>query len=120
PPQWLRVIQPEAVLPRIAIRVRPTQFYGNAIKRQVAGSSHITYGEPSLVRLTTDAPLSYIQRETPFALTRPLHMVFGPDEPFMGDISSTVRDFNERTRDYWREWVRRLSIAYEWQEASIR
>ena len=21
---------------------------------------------------------------------------------------------------YWREWVRRLSIAYEWQEASIR
>jgi hypothetical protein len=84
------------------------------------GSSHITYGEPPLVRLTTDAPLSYIQQETPFALTRPLHMVFGPDEPFMGDITSTVRDFQERTRSYWLEWVRRLSIAYEWQEASIR
>src|SRR6202020_660395 len=26
----------------------------------------------------------------------------------------------ERTNSYWREWVRRLSIAYEWQEASIR
>ena len=64
------------------------------IKRQVAGSSHITYGEPALVRLTTDAPLSYIQKETPFALTQPLHLVFGPDEPFMGDISSTVRDFS--------------------------
>ena len=38
----------------------------------------------------------------------------------MGDISSTVRDFYERTAVYWREWVRRLSIAYEWQEASIR
>ena len=120
PPQLMRIIEPIAGLPRIAIRVRPTQFYGNAVKRQVAGSSHITYGEPPLVRLTTDAPLSYIQRETPFALTRPLHLVFGPDEPFMGDISSTVRDFQERTRDYWREWVRRLSIAYEWQEASIR
>ncbi len=75
---------------------------------------------PALVRLTTDAPLSYIQQETPFALTRPLHLVFGPDEPFMGDISPTVRDFHDRTRDYWREWVRRLSIAYEWQEAIIR
>jgi len=120
PPQLMRMIEPVAGLPRIAIRVRPTQFYGNVIKRQVAGSSHITYGEPPLVRLTTDAPLSYIQQETSFALTRPLHMVFGPDEPFMGDITSTVRDFQERTRSYWLEWVRRLAIAYEWQEASIR
>ncbi len=90
------------------------------MKRQVTGSSHITYGEPPLIRLTSDAPLSYIQKETAFALTRPLHLVFGPDEPFVGDISSTVRDFHERTTGYWREWVRRLSIAYEWQEASIR
>ena len=120
PPQLMRVIQPVSGLPRIAIRVRPTQFYGNAVKRQVAGSSHITYGEPPLVRLTTDAPLSYIQQETPFALARPLHLIFGPDEPFMGELTSTVRDFQERTRSYWLEWVRRLSIAYEWQEASIR
>lgn len=120
PPQLMRMIEPVAGMPRIAIRVRPTQFYGNAVRRQIAGSSHITYGEPALVRLTTDAPLSYIQSETSFALTRPLHLVFGPDEPFMGDISSTVRGFCERTGNYWREWVRRLSIAYEWQEASIR
>lgn len=120
PPQLMRIIEPIAGLPRIAIRVRPTQFYGNPMKRRVAGSSHVTYGEPSLVRLTTDAPLSYIQQETPFALTKPLHLVLGPDEPFMGDIAATVRDFRQRTCDYWREWARRLSIAYEWQEASIR
>jgi hypothetical protein len=91
PPQLMRIIEPVAGLPRIAIRVRPTQFYGNPVKRQVAGSSHITYGEPALVRLTTDAPLSYIQKETPFALTRPLHLVFGPDEPFMGDLLHGAR-----------------------------
>jgi len=120
PPQLMRIIEPVSGLPRVTIRVRPTQFYGTPVKRQVTGSSHITYGEPPLIRLTSDAPLSYIQKETAFALTRPLHLVFGPDEPFMGDISSTVRDFHERTAGYWREWVRRLSIAYEWQEASIR
>jgi len=30
------------------------------------------------------------------------------------------RDFVDRTRDYWMEWVRRLSISYDWQEAIIR
>jgi GH15 family glucan-1,4-alpha-glucosidase len=120
PPQLMRIVEPVAGLPRVTIRVRPTQFYGNPMKRRVAGSSHVTYGEPALIRLTTDAPLSYIQQETPFALTRPLHMVFGPDESFTGDIAATVRDFHARTCAYWREWVRRLSIAYEWQEATIR
>ena len=88
--------------------------------RRVSGSNHITYGEPALIRLTTDAPLSYIENETPFALTRPLHLIFGPDEPFAGEPAATVRDFERRTRAYWQEWVRRLSIAYEWQEATIR
>ena len=46
--------------------------------------------------------------------------MFGPDEPFTGDLQSTCRDFVERTHDYWLEWVRRLSISYDWQEAIIR
>ena len=73
-----------------------------------------------MIRLTTDAPLSLIDSEAPFVLTRPLHLVFGPDEPFTGDLEKTCRDFVERTHDYWMEWVRRLSISYDWQEAIIR
>ena len=53
-------------------------------------------------------------------LTRPLHLVFGPDEPYSGDLQQTCREFAERTHDYWMEWVRRLSISYDWQEAIIR
>ena len=30
--------------------------------------------------------LSYIDREAPFVLTRPLHLVIGPDEPFPADL----------------------------------
>ena len=73
-----------------------------------------------MIRLTTDAPLSLIDGEAPFVLTRPLHLVFGPDEPFTGDLEKTCRDFVERTHDYWMEWVRRLSISIDWQEAIIR
>ncbi len=121
PPQLFRMIEPIKGMPRITIRFRPTQNYGDPIGRHVPGSNHIRYGAPEpLIRLTTDAPLSYIEHEAPFALTKPVHMVFGSDEPFMGDVGQTVREFCDRTREYWLEWVRRLSIAYDWQEVMIR
>jgi GH15 family glucan-1,4-alpha-glucosidase len=47
-------------------------------------------------------------------------MVLGPDEPWPEDIATTCREFADRTREYWMEWVRRLSIAYDWQDAIIR
>ncbi len=120
PPQLMRIIEPVSGMPRITIRVRPAQDYGKPMLRRVSGSNHITYGEPALIRLTTDAPLSYIEEEAPFALTRPLHLVLGPDEPFAGEPASTCRDFLRHTTGYWMDWVRGLSIAYEWQDATIR
>ena len=62
----------------------------------------------------------YIDREAPFVLTRPIHLVIGSDEPFRADVAQTCRSFLDRTRQYWSEWVRRLSTAYEWQDAIIR
>ena len=47
-------------------------------------------------------------------------MVFGTDEPFEGALESTCRDFLERTRDYWQEWVRRLAFSVDWQDEIIR
>jgi GH15 family glucan-1,4-alpha-glucosidase len=47
-------------------------------------------------------------------------MVLGADEPVPADLAILCREFCDRTRDYWMDWVRRLSIAYEWQEAVIR
>ena len=121
PPQLYRIIEPIAGLPRITVRMRPTCEYGKPLPHRSLGSNHIRYADDStVIRLTTDAPLSMIDNEAPFVLTRPLHMVFGPDEPFTGDLQKTCRDFVERTHDYWTEWVRRLSISIDWQEAIIR
>jgi GH15 family glucan-1,4-alpha-glucosidase len=47
-------------------------------------------------------------------------MVFGTDEPFEGTLESTCRDFHERTRNYWMEWVRRLAFSIDWQDEIIR
>ena len=121
PPQLMRIIEPVSGLPRITIRMRPTVNYGEAPAQRSFGSNHIRFwGGDATVRLTTDAPISYIERETPLVLTRPIHIVLGSDEPFPSDLDSTCRDFAQRTKDYWLEWVRRISTGYDWQEAVIR
>jgi GH15 family glucan-1,4-alpha-glucosidase len=122
PPQLVRIVEPVSGLPRITIRFRPTQNYGETSLRGLMGSNHIRYGDGSrdVIRLTTNAPLSYVAQEAPFALTRPIQLVFGVDESFPSDLETTTRELYERTRDYWTEWVRRLSVSYDWQDQIIR
>jgi GH15 family glucan-1,4-alpha-glucosidase len=121
PPQLIRIVEPVAGMPRITIRFRPTHDYGDPNMERSVGSSHIRYaGGASTLRLTTDAPLSYIDRESSFILTRPMHLVFGSDMPFEGELETTCRDFLDRTHHYWQEWVRRLAFSFEWQDAVIR
>jgi len=121
PPQLVRIIEPIAGLPRITIRFRPTSGHGEADMHRALSSNHIRYSGGGInVRLTTDAPLAYIDRESPFVLTRPVHLVFGADTPFEGDLNITTREFADRTRDYWLEWIRRLALSFEWQDAVIR
>ena len=120
-PQIVRRIEPLSGLPRIAIRVRPTFSYGERVAEVSVGSHHIRYiGAGSVMRLTTDAPLSYISAETSFPLDRPLNLIFGQDEPFREAIDDGCREFLDRTCDHWREWVRGLTVPFDWQSAAIR
>ena len=119
--QIIRRIEPVAGLPRAAIRVRPTHAYGRPTTNVVIGSNHIRYvGGEQVLRLTTDAPLSYIVNEITFPLTRPLTLIFGQDEPFLTGIDATSLDFLERTRQHWFDWSRNLAAPFEWQSAVIR
>ena len=121
PPQILRRIEPIAGLPRVTIRVRPTHNYGKVTENIIVGSNHIRYvGDPDVLRLTSDAPLSYVVNEVAFPLTRPMTLIFGHDDPFLSAIDATSREFLDRTRDYWLDWSRNLATPYEWQSAVIR
>src|SRR5688572_20686879 len=78
PPQLVRIIEPVAGLPRISIRVRPTHSYGIPITQRSPGSNHIRYwAKDTIIRLTTDAPVSYIESEAPFVLNRTVNLVLG-------------------------------------------
>src|SRR5262249_4784205 len=73
PPQLFRIIEPVSGLPRITIRMRPTHGYGQPFQHRSVGSNHIRYhDDDTVLRLTTDAPLSLIESEAPFVLTRAL------------------------------------------------
>jgi GH15 family glucan-1,4-alpha-glucosidase len=121
PPQLVRIIEPIGGMPRITIRFRAAHRYGVPVTARSSGSNHIRYWRDDVpVRLTTDAPLSYVENEASFVLTRPVHMVFGTDEPFEGSLETTCREFCERTREYWMEWVRRLTFSIDWQDEIIR
>jgi GH15 family glucan-1,4-alpha-glucosidase len=121
PPQIFRRIEPIAGLPRIRIRVRPTFNYGGLPTARSFGSNHIRYsGGADALRLTSDGALSYIANETPFALIKPVTLILGPDEPFEAAVDTTAREFLERTRDYWLDWVRSLAIPLEFQSDVIR
>jgi len=120
PAQLVRRIEPIG-LPRIKIRVRPTFDYGSPSVAQVVGSNHVRYsGGDVTLRLTTDAPLSYIVHETSFALSQPATLIFGPDEPLEAAVDTVSREAFERTRDYWLGWVRGLSVPLDWQAEIIR
>ena len=72
------------------------------------------------LRLTTDASLTAIIEERAFLLDRELTFLLGPDETLVGGVAETGRRLLEETRTYWRDWVRRLAIPFEWQPAVIR
>jgi GH15 family glucan-1,4-alpha-glucosidase len=121
PAQIIRRIEPVRGLPRISIRLRPTFNYGEPGHCQASGSNHMRFtGGVDVLRLTTDAPLSYIAHETPFALTHAITLILGPDEPLEAAVDTVSREFLERTRDYWRGWVRGLGVPLDWQAAIIR
>ncbi|HLJ63270.1 MAG TPA: glycoside hydrolase family 15 protein [Stellaceae bacterium] len=121
PSTLVRRIEPVAGSPRILIRLRPCTGYGSSEPTLSIGSNYLCYRASSMgLRLTTNAPLSYIREQIPFVLSEGVDLILGPDEPLTAPIPETARAFLERTEEYWLEWVRYLSVPFEWQDAVIR
>lgn len=121
PAMLMRQVVPLFGTPRIRVRVRPTYDHGRGRPQSTSGSNHVRYPMPDLtLRLTTDAPVTYVADEIPFILEQPLTFILGGDESLTGPVAETFRDFFERTDEYWREWTRYLALPFEWQDAVVR
>jgi GH15 family glucan-1,4-alpha-glucosidase len=121
PTMLVRRVRPLAGSPRVAVRLRPASRYGSATPVRTMGSNHLRYvGADATLRLTTDASVTAIDEERAFVLDRELTLMLGPDESVPEAMAEVGRRFVEETAAYWRDWVRRLAIPFEWQDAVIR
>lgn len=121
PQMLVRRVRPLAGRPRIRVRLRPRYEHGGVAPTVTHGSNHLRYAGPKFtLRLSTDAPLTYVLNETAFLLEEPLNFVLGPDETIQESVSSLARQLEESTVDYWQHWVRRIALPLEWQDAVIR
>ncbi|HVN33667.1 MAG TPA: glycoside hydrolase family 15 protein [Casimicrobiaceae bacterium] len=107
--------------PRIVIRLRPAVDYGRERPAFTVGSGHIRFVAPGMtLRLTTNASLTAILEERAFFVNEDITLLLGPDETVTTSIADLGRRFVEETVTWWRGWVRRLAIPFEWQGAVIR
>ncbi len=121
PPMIVRRIEPLAGRPRITVRIRPGFDYGAAAPELVFGSNHLRFiGPHTVLRLTTDMPLSHIVHETEMVLDRPVSLFVGSDEPVPENPDALAREFLDETLQYWQDWVRDLNVPFDWQEAVVR
>lgn len=121
PVAFVRIVRPVSGSPRIRVRLRPTRDWGTACEQRIGGSNHLRFETDALdLRLTTTAPVSLIAGEHAFRLERDLHFFLGPDEPFGGDVASSLEGMLAQTAGEWRSWVRGLAVPVEWQGVVIR
>ncbi|HTU53658.1 MAG TPA: glycoside hydrolase family 15 protein [Acetobacteraceae bacterium] len=121
PPMIVRRIEPLAGRPRTTVRIRPGFDYGSIVPSISVGSNHVRFvGEHTVLRLTTDMSLSYLVHETDMVLDRPVNLFLAPDEPIPENPDTLAREFRDETVQYWREWVRGLSVPFDWQDEVVR
>ena len=121
PTAIVRRVRPIAGHPRIRVRCRPRFAYGARDPETTFGSNHVRWvGNGQTLRLTTNAPVTYVRDEIPFLLDAPVSFYLGPDESLTSHPEALCGEFEEETARYWRLWTRRLGLPLEYQEAVIR
>jgi GH15 family glucan-1,4-alpha-glucosidase len=121
PMMLVRRLRPLSGSPAIRVRLNPRYEWGAHAPTVTFGSNHIRYvGAGLVVRLTTDASLTAVHEQNPFVLEQDVTFLLGPDETVEGAVGELGRQFLAETLAYWHQWVRYLSIPFEWQEAVIR
>lgn len=120
PTKLIRIVEPLAGTPRIRVACDPVLGWSRARPEREHGSHHIAFrGFAAHLRLTTDAPLSYLTDE-PWALTERKHFVLSWDAPVEEPLLPLCDRFLRETTRYWQVWVKSCDIPSVFQEEVIR
>jgi glucoamylase len=107
--------------PSISVSCQPRGQYGKVIPESVIASNHIRYlNLDQQVRLTTDVPLTYIQKEQSFILDQDRYLVLTYGEPLEAPLKETAEEFIRKTVEDWQSWIKSSYLPDIYQEEIIR
>lgn len=120
PTKLVRIVDPVSGTPRIRVTCNPVLGWSRARPRREVGSHHVCFlGYDTDFRLTTDAPLSYLDGE-PFAISERRHFVLSWGNPVEEPLEPLCDEFLRETVKYWQYWVKHCDIPPVYQEDVIR
>ncbi|WP_258104807.1 glycoside hydrolase family 15 protein [Marinoscillum sp. MHG1-6] len=121
PLMFIRKVESLGGNPRLVARCRPVGDYGYIKPESSMGSNHIRYlGLGAHVRLTTNISLNYVLHEESFVLNETKYLVFTYGPPLEAGLEETSEIFLNKTKQYWRNWVKTASIVNFYQREAIR
>jgi GH15 family glucan-1,4-alpha-glucosidase len=107
--------------PAISICCQPRGDYGRIVPESVAASNHIRWqGLQQQLRLTTDVPLTYVQKEQSFVLDQNRYLVLTYGEPLEAPLQETADEFIRKTIEDWQAWIKSSYLPDIYQEQIIR
>jgi glucoamylase len=107
--------------PSVRVCCRPRGDYGLLVPESVIASNHIRYlNLDQQVRLTTDVPLSYVEKEQAFVLDQDRYLVLAYGEPLEAPLKETAEEFLRKTIQDWQSWVKSSYFPDIYQEEIIR
>ncbi|GMU58450.1 MAG: glycosyl hydrolase [Myxococcaceae bacterium] len=120
PTKLVRIVEPLSGTPRIRVACAPVLGWSKATPSRDLGSHHVAWrGYDAELRLTTDAPLTYVNGE-PFALTGKRHFVLAWSAPVEEPLAPLCGRFLDETVHYWQRWVKHCDIPPAYQTQVIR
>jgi GH15 family glucan-1,4-alpha-glucosidase len=120
PKKLMRLVEPVSGTPRIRVTCDPILGWSRAKPRRELGSHHLAFhGYDAELRLTTDAPLSYLDGEA-FALSERKNFVLSWGAPVEEALEPLCERFLRETVKYWQLWVKHCAIPPCYQEEVIR
>jgi len=107
--------------PAVLISCQPRGDYGRIVPESVIASNHIRYlNLDQQVRLTTDVPLTYIQKEQSFVLDQDRYLVLTYGEPLEAPLKETVDEFIRKTTEDWQSYIKSSYLPDIYQDEIIR
>ncbi|MBI5516549.1 MAG: glycoside hydrolase family 15 protein [Deltaproteobacteria bacterium] len=120
PTKIVRMVEPLSGTPRLRVRCDPVLGWSKARPLQESGSHHLSFhGYSAELRLTTNAPLSYLDDE-PFALSRRHDFVLSWGAPVEEPLEALCERFLRETVRYWQTWVKHCDVPTIYQEEVLR